>query len=273
MTGLIKFEFEGKALAAFKFRDRSCMVAQDVGAALGYSPEGFQKSMRNWSDELVEGTDYAVLRGDDLKAFRAVGDETVKMTVSPRANSAAILFESGLWLVCLKTERPGGKALRRRLADDVLPALAKQGGYINPSATDGQLIDLSIAAMRLLRERPAHNGTLWEPEVIAALANLYNVPTHEQTGKGFPIGLTRAVERVYTLILGKQLYALVRERTGKGAGRRKRHDALLKAAHERMGRELTIVEAFASTASSKKDFWARMNKRYAGKPLQREFGF
>lgn len=273
MTGLIKFEFEGNALAAFKFRDRSCMVAQDVGGALGYSPEGFRKSLSNWSDELVEGTDYAVLSGDDLKAFRALGDVSVKMTLSPRAPSATVLFESGLWLVCLKTERPGGRALRRRLADDVLPALAKQGGYINPNATDGQLLDISIAAMRLLRDRPGNNGTLWYPEVIAALAELYDVPTHAKTGKGFPIGLMRAAERVYTLILGKQLYALVRERTGKGAGRRKRHDALLKAAHERMGRELTIVEAFATTASSKKDFWARMSKRYAGKPLQREFGF
>ncbi len=74
MTGLIKFEFEGKPLAAYRFRERSCMVAQHVGLGLDYTPKGFRQSLSQWSDEMIAGHDFDVLRGDDLKAFLASAD-------------------------------------------------------------------------------------------------------------------------------------------------------------------------------------------------------
>lgn len=109
---------------SYMFRGRACWISADVGAALGYDPGGFRNCYGNWSDEIIDGKDAETLRGDDLRDFKDLLDVSVKSTLS-RAPNLTILYESGVHVVCLKTEKPLGRQLRRHLADEVLPKLVR----------------------------------------------------------------------------------------------------------------------------------------------------
>lgn len=135
--------FEGSALTSYVFRGRLCWIAADVGAVLGYDPGGFRTCLGDWSDELLEGQDVATLRGGELRDFKEVLDASVKSTLA-RASQLAILYEPGLHVVCLKTEKPLGKKLRRHLADEVLPKLVR-GEPIAPAAQVSEWTHEAIA--------------------------------------------------------------------------------------------------------------------------------
>lgn len=124
--------FEGKELHVYRFRGRPCMLAKDVGEALGYTPDGFSRTLRSWEAELKVDSDLSVLRGDDLREFLGGSDAPVD-NAGGRISQLTVLFEPALYLVCIKTEKPLGVKLRRFLSDEVLPKLAR-GETIAPSA-------------------------------------------------------------------------------------------------------------------------------------------
>jgi len=66
------------------------------------------------------------LEGEALAAFKGVLEQAHEPWASSKARSLTILYESGLHLVCLKTEKPLGKKLRRFLADEVMPRLMRR---------------------------------------------------------------------------------------------------------------------------------------------------
>lgn len=102
-------------------------IAKDVGAALGYANDGLKLTDRitgEWADEFIEGTDYRVLRGKNLSEFKALMRLTPQNGVS-RARSLLLLTESGVNLVCMKTNKPTGVQMRRWLAGDLLPTLRR----------------------------------------------------------------------------------------------------------------------------------------------------
>lgn len=120
-------DLEGRGLTFHVFRGRVCVIAAEMGESLGYAEEGKKlvDSIRDkWGSEFEEGVSYAVLTGDDLREFKAIlGD-----TRGPRVSSAArlmVLYEPGFDRVCLKTEKPIGVELRRKLADEILPKLRR----------------------------------------------------------------------------------------------------------------------------------------------------
>jgi prophage antirepressor-like protein len=116
--------FEGVALTSYMFRDALAWIAQDAGKLIGYDPGAFRKALVNWSDELVDGHDLEVLKGDDLREFKAILDGSVKTTLAS-VSQLTILREPGLYQVCQKTHLPLGVKLRRHLADEVLPRLVR----------------------------------------------------------------------------------------------------------------------------------------------------
>lgn len=124
--------FEGKELRVYRFRGRPCMLAKDVGEALGYTPDGFSRTLRSWEAELKVDSDLSVLRGDDLREFFGGSDAPVD-NAGGRISQLTVLFEPALYLVCIKTEKPLGVKLRRFLSDEVLPKLSR-GETIAPSA-------------------------------------------------------------------------------------------------------------------------------------------
>lgn len=62
-----------------------------------------------------EGHDFIRLEGRDLARFAAPGRGGANdaPTVSSKVRSLIVLTESGVNLVCMKTDKPLGKALRR----------------------------------------------------------------------------------------------------------------------------------------------------------------
>lgn len=109
-------------------------IAKDIGAALGYADDGSKLAkniLQRWGDEFIEGTDFVVLTGKNLSKFKATaeqGTDSVPCSedvVGKRARSLLVLTESGVNLVCMKTNKPIGVALRRWLAEVLLPALRR----------------------------------------------------------------------------------------------------------------------------------------------------
>jgi len=138
-------EFEGKPLVTLTYDGKPAWVGRHIGARLGYSHRGKRlpnKILGDWKDEFIEGTDYAFLTGDELAALKKTTD-----TVSPNANSSLlILFQSGLWMVLVKTRRAVGKRLRRFLVDQVLPQIARTGEFSHErEVVGGVVVSLELA--------------------------------------------------------------------------------------------------------------------------------
>ena len=130
---------EDLGVRVYLFRDRPCAIAAAVGKALDYAEEG--KALpavirKHWGDEMIEGKDFAVLSGADLREFKGIVGDTDEKSVSSAAR-LMILYESGWDLVCIKTEKPEGKRLRRRLAEEVLPKLRRGDPVARSVLADG----------------------------------------------------------------------------------------------------------------------------------------
>lgn len=145
-AAIVKATFEGHDVTTVVYKGKPCMVAADLGLALGYGSGGrkIKDRLREWGDELESGVDYDVLEGQDLADFKALSGVGPKSGPS-RAPSLTILYESGVHLVCIKTEKPAGRAFRRWLADEVLPQLMRTGKY----APDSPNLEARMAAVEL----------------------------------------------------------------------------------------------------------------------------
>lgn len=169
---LLRAEFEGAPLTVYTFRDRPCMVVADVGRALGYGDRKLGGTMRqNWSDELMSGIDFDTLDGDSLVAFKASLVDAHETWASKIHRSLTVLYESGLNLVCLKTEKPLGRKLRRFLAAEVMPKLARH---------------------ELIAAVPSTKPPPWAAQILARLAALES--NRDDPGGSFDgqLGATRA---------------------------------------------------------------------------------
>jgi len=124
-TSALTTAFGGGSLTSYLFRGRPAWIAADVGAALGYDPGGFRACLGTWAEELLDGQDIETIRGEDLREFKGLLDASVGSTLG-RASHLTILYESGMHVACLKTEKPLGRVLRRHLADEVLPKLIRR---------------------------------------------------------------------------------------------------------------------------------------------------
>lgn len=128
MQQLITSTFEGAALSTFKVDGRPVWIAREVGAALGYAQRGKRFATRitgEWASELIEGHDFAVLTGSDLPE-ESEGTDPVPLSGN---RGLVVLFESGMHLALVKSTKPAGVRLRRFLADEVMPALARTGAH------------------------------------------------------------------------------------------------------------------------------------------------
>lgn len=143
-TALQLIEFDGHPLTLLIIDGRPAMLARQLGAALGYQDEGKRFATQitgEWADEFVEGQDHQHATQPTLKAaFSRAGNypareesaENAKGTDSVPLGSprgALVLFESGIYLACLLSKKDAGRRLRRKLADEVFPQLARDGRY------------------------------------------------------------------------------------------------------------------------------------------------
>lgn len=144
--------FEDTDLITINYKGKPCWIAQDVGRTLGYEgPTALTDLIRDkWAAEVDEGEDYLVLRGQELKQFKALLPPTLHERVS-RAANLTLLFESGIHAVCLKTTKPLGVKLRKFLAREVLPEIRESGSYKSElSASESSRHDDFIERVRAI---------------------------------------------------------------------------------------------------------------------------
>ena len=94
---------------------------------------------KDWQEEFIEGHDFVILSGEELVDFKELLELTTK-SVGSSVWHLLLLFEPGLNMALAKTNKPAGRRLRRFIADEVLPQIARDGKYLpERSVRDGKL--------------------------------------------------------------------------------------------------------------------------------------
>ena len=155
ITGLAASdEFDGNPLTTITYKGQSSWIASEIGRALGYTDRSLVSRITGeWSKEMVEGKEYCILRDKELVEFKELFEAvTPDVTASPFSVTAyppfssytshlMLLFQPGIWVVCLKTDKPAGVRLRRFLVDEVLPQISHDGAYLpDRKVVDGKLV-------------------------------------------------------------------------------------------------------------------------------------
>ena len=120
--------FEGRTLTAYLWEGAPVWIAKELGRVLGYSGDGERLTdllRREWKEEVIDGQDAELLAGERLATFKAATPTLRGSSI----NHLLLLKESGFHLVCLKTDKPVGRRLRRWLAEEVMPLLVRTGSY------------------------------------------------------------------------------------------------------------------------------------------------
>lgn len=134
---IIPIRIEGRELHSYFWRGKLTWIAGEVGRFLGYAKNGtkLNEAIRdNWRSELAEGVDYDIIEGSELADFREFMGDTPAAGVSFTAR-LLILYEPGLNKVCLLTTMPLGKQLRRFVAEEVMPRLARGEAILPPGGS------------------------------------------------------------------------------------------------------------------------------------------
>lgn len=136
MIKTMQTDLNGHALVALEHGGQPALLAAQVSLALGYRQSRRLASLiRNeWSAEFIEGAHYVIVKGQELRALKALRTQDDSEIVSSRARHTLLLLESGINLVTLKTGKPAGIALRKLFAEVVMPEMARTGQYIPGSS-------------------------------------------------------------------------------------------------------------------------------------------
>ncbi|WP_437796461.1 hypothetical protein [Sorangium sp. So ce693] len=226
--------FEGQQLTFYRFRDKVCVVGQELGAALGYADRSLGARIAGeWKNEFIKEKDYGILEGEELRVFKRLATSGV----ASRSKSLLVLFEPGVNLVSLKTEKELGVKLRRLLADEVLPKLLRgepilpavpppaSASVIPANDVEGQLRLLTLrqkAALEIyaavpglyseafLRHKVEHAVALVEGRAPAIENPLLSVEGYLQQR-----GVDARTRKSKAPIFGKRLKALYTEERGR----------------------------------------------------------
>jgi len=126
------FEFEGRPFAAFTVDGRPAILAKELGIRLGYANNGsrISKLIRTeWKNSFVEGKHYKIITGQELVDFKQLL-EPGTYCVPGHASHIIILFEEGINMVALKSDKASAVRFQRFLAEKVVPQLVRDGMYI-----------------------------------------------------------------------------------------------------------------------------------------------
>jgi prophage antirepressor-like protein len=233
---LITSQFEGHELTTYVFRGRICMIAAHVGRALSYADDGKRLVDRirdDWADEFIEGNDFDVLTGAELREFKAIIGDTPDSGVSSTAR-LMVLYESGFDLACVRTDKPAGKRLRRLLVDEAIPKL-RRGETIGPAGGTPVLdveSQIRILALRhreslslytvvpglysddFLRHKVEHGAAL-----VMGQKPVVEIPLLDVTGYLQSRGLTAAERKSNGSTFGKRVKALYVAKHGEPPGK------------------------------------------------------
>lgn len=124
----------GCQIPSYPFRGAVVVIAGDLDAALGYQPKGIANLIQGeWKNEVLEGEHFKVLRGPDLREFKASASLGGRTPPSPNAQALTVLTEGGVDRVTLLTKKRAGVEARAFTADEVFPKL-RRGEPVAPVA-------------------------------------------------------------------------------------------------------------------------------------------
>jgi prophage antirepressor-like protein len=126
------FEFEGRPFAAFTVDGRPTILAKELGVRLGYSSSGNRISglIRNeWKDSFIEGKHHRVISGVELADLKVILEANTQYVLG-RISHVMVLFEEGINMVALKSDKASAVRFQQFLADKVVPQLVRDGKYI-----------------------------------------------------------------------------------------------------------------------------------------------
>jgi hypothetical protein len=154
-TALDTYEGEGgDRLTFYPFRGRMCVVALEVDPVLGYAPGSIADLIAGeWAGEFKAGEHFEILRGKDLRDFKAAAHATGAAPVASKTSQVTVLTEAGVDRVCLLTKKPAGIRLRAYLADKVLPKL-RRGEAVVPTSADPPPVFAPVEARADMVARP-----------------------------------------------------------------------------------------------------------------------
>jgi len=130
------------------YKDKPVWIAQEIGAALGYSdPKKLPSNITgDWSERFREGVDFFRVEGQDLDALKRLSTVSVESRapepiIHPRTPSLLLLTESGLIVALALAKTPLGDRFRWWLADEVIPSIRKTGSYHLPQTQQADLFN------------------------------------------------------------------------------------------------------------------------------------
>jgi hypothetical protein len=155
-------------------------------------------------------------------------------------------------------------------AAKMLGALAKIGIIaLVDEATGYQLqraaAELSFTFRALLLESKAQWDLMWPVDFVESVCRLHG---ERFEGGPQPRFLASTYEKLYHLILGEEVCAELKHRNPDPHFGTNHHQWLTPEAREVVKRQIPILIAYADTCGSKDEFWARVEHKYAKRPLQ-----
>jgi hypothetical protein len=123
---------------------------------------------------------------------------------------------------------------------------------------------LSFMYRALLLESRCQWDLMWPADFAEAVCRLHDEP-FDGTQPRF---LASTYEKLYRLVLGEEVYAELKSRNPEPSFGTNHHQWLTPEAREVVRKQVPILTALAETCGNKEEFWARVEHRYAKRPLQ-----
>lgn len=191
MQNIIPFEYESTNLRTLAINGDPWFMAKDACTILGLGNVG-----------------QAILNLDeDEKSSITINDGT------PGNPNKAIISESGLYSLILRSRKPEARKFKRWITHDVIPSIRKRGMYATPQATEAMLADpdVMIAALTELKSERAKRAELEAARALDAPKVLFAdsvAASHTSIlvgdlakilkGNGLDIGANRLFEKLRT---------------------------------------------------------------------------
>lgn len=192
----------------FTYHGERVITAPDLEKLVKYAPKTLAKRIREeWANEFQEGRDFDIIQGAELAAFN-----TALLSSATRNSNHGrllVLYESGVNLVLVKTEKHVGIEIRRWLTTEVMPSLARYGEYrmrrTPDTRPDAQLEILGISG----------DATKWSGGALAMTNDLINqVVSH---GEATTVWARNAREQILQsagiVVLNQALHSIPSTRT------------------------------------------------------------
>lgn len=215
--GTGEVELNGHKIRVHAFRGQMLMVVTDLDAPLGYQPGGVADLIRGeWKGELTTPEHYMVLRGDDLREFKAAAHAAGATPVGYKATHLTVLTEAGADRCLLLSRKAAGAKARGFVADEVFQPLRRgeavhpQGAPAMPPAADPR-VDRLIEAMQAQGRAIEAQGARLDRVLgtVEVLVKRLDAPASPAAAPSFEEP-TRLVPRTWGSVI--MVTALLRER-------------------------------------------------------------